>query len=66
MYAQQGISSSYWMKGRLWAIFLWTRKRGEIQEAMVLPEYEELLMEQAPECRPAIMGRIVHLPQCFP
>ena len=37
-------------------------KNEEIQEVLVLPEYEELLIEPAPERRPAVMGRIMHLP----
>lgn len=63
MYAQQGDIFLLLDEGTIVGYFFYGReKEAEIQEAMVLPEYEELLMEQAPECRPAIMGRIVHLP----
>ena len=37
-------------------------KNEEIQAVLVLHEYEELLIEPAPERRPAVMGRIMHLP----
>ena len=63
MYAQQGDSFLLLDDKRIVGYFLYSREKGPvIQEALIYPEFEELVLEPDTVSQPAIMGRIISLP----